>query len=792
MGKFSVALLFGGPSQERGISLNSARSVLDHLASDSIEIVPIYIDTHCQAHLIDSKQLYSNTPEDFDFKITELGTALDEELLIRTLKKADITYPVIHGNYGEGGELTGFLEKNDIPFIGSPSDVVKTVFDKYDAAWELERLGFTSLPALLLENPSEENDLGRIESFFQNNQLQKAIVKPTRSGSSIGVTLAHSAEEALAAAQQLYQDKVDTRFVIEPFAKGKEFTVIVLENVDEEPVALLPTEIEITDPEQSLFDYRLKYLPTRQVAYHMPPRFDEVTVTAIRHQAESLFSKLGLRDVVRIDGWVMDDGRIWFSDFNLASGLEQNSFFFLQSAYLGWGHSELLNYILHVACKRRGITPPNLTRISETDDKLPVRVLFGGDSSERQVSLMSGTNVWLKLRKSQKYSPSPYLLDTDGFYWKLPYAATLRHTVEEVGAACNQMLEEMERLHNYQESMGGRLCQNTTFSIATLNSPICMSEQDFLQDNTQIFLAVHGGRGENGELQDVFKNADIRFTGSLSASARLCMDKYETGKVLENYGKHGILVAPKKKLDTGTLLRLNQEKLKQLWERITEELKTRSLIIKPLNDGCSSGICKLTSPEDFKRYLDLLEKGAARMPAKYLPHVATPIEMPSTCPRYLLLETFVNSDKLILKNNKIEWKKNSGWVEITVGVLGARGALKALKPSVTVSSAEILSLEEKFQGGTGVNITPPPEPWVKPEAWKRAQINIQFVANTLGMNGFGRIDAFMNCNSGSVLIIEANSIPGLTPSTVIYHQALAEEPALTPTQFLETILEYSN
>ena len=64
--------------------------------------------------------------------------------------------------------------------------------------------------------------------------------------------------------------------------------------------------------------------------------------------------------------------------------------------------------------------------------KMPVNVLFGGNSVERQVSLMSGTNVWLKLRRSGKYNPEPYLLDTKGNVWHLPYYMTLNHTVEEI------------------------------------------------------------------------------------------------------------------------------------------------------------------------------------------------------------------------------------------------------------------------------------------------------------------------------------------------------------------------
>ena len=115
--------------------------------------------------------------------------------------------------------------------------------------------------------------------------------------------------------------------------------------------------------------------------------------------------------------------------------------------------------------------------------------------------------------------------------------------------------------------------------------------------------------------------------------------------------------------------------------------------------------------------------------------------------------------------------------------------MKALKPSITVASGEILSLEEKFQGGTGVNITPPPEPWVSKETWQKAQAKIEFVAQKLGINGFARIDAFLQISTGNILVIEANSIPGLTPSTVIYHQALAENEPLTPTAFLEAILD---
>jgi D-alanine-D-alanine ligase-like ATP-grasp enzyme len=63
------------------------------------------------------------------------------------------------------------------------------------------------------------------------------------------------------------------------------------------------------------------------------------------------------------------------------------------------------------------------------------------------------------------------------------------------------------------------------------------------------------------------------------------------------------------------------------------------------------------------------------------------------------------------------------------------------------------------------------------------------VAKALGIKGYARIDAFMHIKTGELIIIEANTTPGLTPSTVIYHQALAEKPPMYPAQFLESVIK---
>src|SRR3990167_7500756 len=84
--KTRVALLCGGPSLERGISLNSARSVMDHLGSLGVNIVPIYFNEQKKPYKISTAQLYSNTPSDFDFKLKKTGKELTESNLINILE----------------------------------------------------------------------------------------------------------------------------------------------------------------------------------------------------------------------------------------------------------------------------------------------------------------------------------------------------------------------------------------------------------------------------------------------------------------------------------------------------------------------------------------------------------------------------------------------------------------------------------------------------------------------------------------------------------------------------------
>ena len=783
-----ISLICGGPSPERGISLNSARSVMDHLGSEDIEIVPFYLDAEKRPYRISRAQLYSNTPSDFDFKLKETAAELSTSQFVRALADTDIVFPVMHGAYGEDGGIQKFLEKHRIPYIGSSATVCKKAFDKFTANEYLREQGFFTLPSVLLKLYGDDHaDI--VKNFFKQHGIRRAIVKPASGGSSIGVFSVSTPEEALEKVRLLFGKRMDTRVVVEKFAEGTEFTTIILQNRFGMPVALPPSEIETDYSEHQIFGFRKKYLPSRHVTYHCPPRFPDETIEKIQAQAEQLFALFGMQDFARFDGFVLPSGEIWFCDFNMISGMEQNSFLFQQGARVGLTHADILHYILERSCQKYGISLPD-TRALKRAGRKAVSILFGGPTSERQVSLMSGTNVWLKLRASQQYEPHPYLLDTDGTtIWKLPYHLTLNHTVEEVSENCKNYPGAKERLTAYEDRARLRLGFAAGKDAEEFFDPKKMTFDELFEESDFVFNALHGGNGENGTLQLELAQHKIPFNGPGARTSKLCMDKWATAEYVRRSKIDGVGATVGTITGTKALVGMNEKAIGKFWSGTKRTLSARSLVVKPRSDGCSTGIVHLYSAADLSAYLQLMKNRSPHAHLGTFKNQTSIIEMPPEAPEYLIFERFVETDILRVRNNTLKHARKSGFVEITVGVVERSGGIHALNPSITVAEGEVLSVEEKFQGGTGVNLTPPPPSIMKPSVVGKIRERIEKLAKEIGIAGYSRIDAFANCSTGELLIIEINTLPGLTPSTVLYHQALAEKPPMYPRELLETLIK---
>ncbi|XP_020211469.1 uncharacterized protein LOC109796203 isoform X1 [Cajanus cajan] len=877
-----VGLICGGPSAERGISLNSARSVLDHLQGDDLHVSCYYIDCNLNAYAISSAQVYSNTPNDFDFKLESLAQSFQtlDDLAKHLATAVDIVFPVIHGQFGEDGGVQELLEKYNVPFVGTGSNECRQAFDKHKASLELRKLGFITVPSFLVQG--HETNKSELSEWFIKHQIDpnsgKVVVKPTRGGSSIGVRVAYGVNDSLVKANEIMSEGIDNKVLIEIFLEGgSEFTAIVLDvgsGSDHCPVVLLPTEVELqfrgandVKENDAIFNYRRKYLPTQQVAYHTPPRFPLDVIENIRKGASLLFQWLGLQDFARIDGWYLpnsgskfsassesefgrtESGAIIFTDINLISGMEQTSFLFQQASkaiyviQVGFSHTNILRSIIHHACLRF----PNLASISRISGQLPSRskslplnksfslhegarkvfVIFGGDTSERQVSLMSGTNVWLNLLAFHDLEVMPCLLSPTSecassadigkkaddvmnrTVWSLPYSLVLRHTTEEVLDACVEAIEPERaaitsnlRKKVMNDLMEGLKDHNwfTGFDIAD-DVPVKFSLRQWIklakEVQATVFIAVHGGIGEDGTLQSLLDAEGVPYPGPGAMASKTCMDKVATSVALKHLANSGVLTINK---DVRKKADLFNKPVNDTWHDLTWKLQCQTLCVKPAKDGCSTGVARLCCSEDLAIYVKALEDCLLRIPPNSLSKAHGMIEMPNPPPEHLIFEPFIETDEIIVTSkfedssgHGLTWKGHSRWVEITVGVIGKRGSMYSLSPSVTVKeSGDILSLEEKFQGGTGINLTPPPLSIMSENALNRCKQHIELIANTLQLEGFSRIDAFVNVDSGEVLIIEVNTVPGMTPSTVLIHQALVEQPPLYPHQFFRKLLDLAS
>ncbi|MFW6311467.1 MAG: hypothetical protein ACOC1K_04450, partial [Nanoarchaeota archaeon] len=389
----------------------------------------------------------------------------------------------------------------------------------------------------------------------------------------------------------------------------------------------------------------------------------------------------------------------------------------------------------------------------------------------------------------------PFLIDPEGYIWHVPYALTLNHTVEEIHENCLKAQQDEERLKFLEEKAHLRLAFEDNEASEKMFIPEKLTLEEFVEKskNKFVFLGLHGGDGENGVLQKIFKKNNISFNGPGEKCSKICMDKYETGLKLKGLEKKGIYSAEKISVKFDDLAKMNFKEIEEFWNDIVTKTDSKSLIIKPQDDGCSSGIVRLYDAIDLEKYITLMKAGALQVPPGTFKKQEGIIEMPPAPSENLMLEKFIVTDSIRIRGNKLKYTKKTGWIEVTVAVIennlkSGKNKIHALNPSVTVAEGDVLSVEEKFQGGTGINITPPPSEILSEKNLKKVKKSIEKVADILGIEGYSRIDAFVNVENGDIIVIEVNTLPALTPSTVLYHQGLAEKPPIEPMALLESLI----
>lgn len=284
-----VMVLAGGLSAERDVSLRSGRRVAEALRSARPDWVVVERD-------IDSTLL------------EELSTS-----------RPDCAIPLLHGTAGEDGAVRDVFECLGLPYVGSRAASCRLAFDKSVAKTLLRRAGVATPESVALPHATfrELGAAGVIAAVEQGLGLP-VVVKPTRGGSALGVSVVREASELPAAmvGAFAYGDVA----LIEKFITGTEVSVGVVEGPGG-PIALPAVEIV---PDDGFYDYASRYT-AGTTSFFVPARLSEVSAQAAADAALIAHATLGLRDWSRTDLIVDANGTPWFLEVNVAPGMTETS-----------------------------------------------------------------------------------------------------------------------------------------------------------------------------------------------------------------------------------------------------------------------------------------------------------------------------------------------------------------------------------------------------------------------------------------------------------------------------------
>lgn len=636
----------------------------------------------------------------------------------------------------------------------------------------------------------------KVEFIRTLTDIREGIGVPVKISSK---TIFHP-EELLSNLNQLFSEPEDgiliesiegeSEILIEEFIEGKEFSCIVIENSNGNPVALPPTEIR---KGKELFDYRSKYLPglSRKITpIHLPQ--DEIN--RIRKACEDLFNRLAFNVYARIDGFIKADGTILLNDPNTTSGMLPSSFFFHQAAEIGLNPSQFITYIIRTSLKSRirdvknyKILPWLLQHLDQNiaglktakNSKKKIAVILGGYSSERHISVESGRNIYEKLSSSDRYQPIPVFLsgnDIKHTMHLIPVNVLLKDNADDI----KEKVENFERHPVIQQIMDE--CAGITSlysSPGNAQPPRSITYEELSEIVDGVFIALHGRPGEDGVVQSNLQKVGLPYNGSGVETSRITIDKYTTNEILMRNGmhaaKHMVVKEDDWRRDPGAFE-----------EHILSEFKF-PFIAKPVDDGCSSAVKIIRNENELHAFSELIfRKTEELVPAAAALLKIKPKEEFPNKTSYLVEELVVASGA-------------SKFLEVTGGLLtyyGENGNLEyeVFEASEALSEGDVLSLEEKFLAGQGQNITPARYSRDPEENRRISSIvkeELEKVARILKIEGYARIDAFVRIYSNNkveVLVIEVNSLPGMTPATCIFHQAAINH--YKPYEFIDKLIEF--
>ncbi|MFW5805144.1 MAG: D-alanine--D-alanine ligase [Bacteroidales bacterium] len=324
----NVAIMAGGPSSERVISLQTADNIANSLPK--AKYTAYTIDVNGPAWIYNLNKKDEAAVDKNDFSLSKDGKKIH----------FDVAVIAIHGKQGEDGTLQGYFEIMGIPYSTSGVLCSSLTFDKIKCKAFISQYNVPMAHEMVFKKGDSINP----EAVVSKLGLP-LFIKPNTAGSSFGITKVYDTGKIADAVNHAFTE--DDTIIIESFIDGVEVSCGILKTASHNRV-FEPTEI---DTKRDFFDYDAKYTPelTDEIT---PARIPQSESDAVKSMASLIYDKLNCRGIVRID-FIIKDSIPHFLEVNTIPGLSKNSIVPKQIRHAGLTESQVLDEAVSDCMKQR-------------------------------------------------------------------------------------------------------------------------------------------------------------------------------------------------------------------------------------------------------------------------------------------------------------------------------------------------------------------------------------------------------------------------------------------------------
>ncbi len=347
MKKEKIGVIFGGMSTENEVSVASGNSILRNLDETKYEIYPIYIGK-------DGIWYEAEKPKE-DQKFGSQAKSKEKiENPINYLKNLDILFPVLHGLYGEDGTIQGLFELLKKPYVGCKVLASSVGMDKVYTKIIFEKAGLKQAKYqyirknkenyIYVDNQFNEQtvSLEEVANKITENIKFPMFIKPSNSGSSVGINKANDKEELKEYIK--YATQFDYKILIEEGIQGREVECAVLGN--EEVIASTVGEVKAAT---EFYSYEAKY-KNEQSKTQIPADIEKELENEIRSQAIKAFKAIDGKGLARVDFFIeKDSNQIYINEINTLPGFTHISMYPKLFESSGIDYQELLNKLIELS-----------------------------------------------------------------------------------------------------------------------------------------------------------------------------------------------------------------------------------------------------------------------------------------------------------------------------------------------------------------------------------------------------------------------------------------------------------